>query len=512
MAEPDPLSGTTATEYDYAEQLARHLPAGLAWPRQEGSNFRGLLLGLAGELARIHGRALDLKREIDPRTATELLPDWEEFLGLPDDCTPTPGDVTARRAQVLAVLLEKGGQTPAYLVNLSASYGFEVEIVEHLPFLAGSSTAGDPLENPGDPFLAGDNTAGERLGFVTAWGFCFDVISDLYTFHEFTAGSSAGLPLRSWGNDLLECIVRRAKPAHTEARFLYAILEAIGWGAAPASTVPANLDAVFVGAGARHSLAILGDGSIVSWGSNTFGETDPQDFGSLGAVHVTGGDSSSGAILSDGSVRLWGFLPGTLSTVPAPPPDALFVKLALGGNHALALASDGSVTAWGSNSQGQLNLPALAPGTTWTDISAGDDWSLAVRSDGVLVAFGDNSDGQATVPVLAPGLKYLACSASSAIVSANDHHSLALVDDGTVRAFGSNNTGQSTAPAPPLGLAFVGVAAGGTFSLARLSDGSVVSWGDGGGGLAAPTLVAGETYVSLSAGHYHALAMRRTLA
>ncbi len=221
MAEPDPSSGTTAQEFDYAAQLAAHLPPGLAWPHAPGSNFEKLLLGLAGEKARVHLRALDLAREIDPRTSTELLDEWERFLALPDECTGLQTDITSRRAAVLAVLLETGGQTPAYLIALAAYYGFEITIEEHLPFLAGNSVAGDDLENPGDPFLAGLNTAGEALGLWTAWSFYFDVISPDVTVHYFTAGSSAGEALRTWGNELLECIIRRAKPAHTEARFVY---------------------------------------------------------------------------------------------------------------------------------------------------------------------------------------------------------------------------------------------------------------------------------------------------
>lgn len=507
------MADPTALEEAYRDQLSKHLPPGVCWPRDPRSNLQKVLLGLAGEFARVHGRALDLYREGDPRLALELLPDWERFLGLPDDCLSVSGDVQTRRAQLVAQLLEGEVPTPAHFVALALALGYDVAVVEHRPFEAGRSVAGDALTNWGDPFLAGFNRAGDRLAPVLGWPFYWDVIANEFSVRHFVAGSTAGSPLASWGNELLECVIRRAAPAHTIPRFLYSTLDVIAWGldVNGQTSVPAGLDPVEVKAGSRGSIARLRDGTVAVWGSNVFGELTVPDFGSLEAVGVAGGEYTYGAILSDGTVVLWGAAPSGMASVPAPPAGRRFVKLSLGANHALGLLDDGALMAWGSNSQGQITVPALPGSTTWTDISAGTAFSLGVRSDGALLAWGANAVGQCTVPALAGALKYIACSASSPIISAGVFHGLGLVNDGTVRGWGSNGNGQATPPAPGGGLRFVAVAAGGSFSAGLLSDGTIVVWGDG-GTLPAPALPVSSTYVSLAAGFYHLLALRRTLA
>lgn len=217
------LSSPTAVESSYAEQLRSLLPPGRAWGPSPDSNLRKLLLGMAGELARVHGRAGDLRREGDPRATVELLEDWETFLGLPSPCTGPLEGLEARRGAVLARLLEQGGQSPAYFVELAASLGFSVTVVDYQAFRAGSR-AGDLLTNPGEAFLAGYARAGDRLGLPLAWPFTMDVVSAPITTQYFSAGSLVGEALAVWGNSLLECSLSEAAPAHVFVRFLYVLL------------------------------------------------------------------------------------------------------------------------------------------------------------------------------------------------------------------------------------------------------------------------------------------------
>lgn len=215
------LPEPTQREREYAEAIGALLPRGEVWARPEGSTWQRLLLGLAGELSRAAGRALDLEREVDPRTTTELLPEWEEFLGLPDPCAgPTP-DVLTRRAAVVAKLLDGGGTTAAYLIALAARLGYAVTIREHKPFRLGVGRMGDPLDGPGNPFLMGSGRMGDRLGPYNLWAGVFDVLAPEFTEHWFRMGSTMGTPLRTIGNEILECAIRRAAPAHLQPYFVY---------------------------------------------------------------------------------------------------------------------------------------------------------------------------------------------------------------------------------------------------------------------------------------------------
>ena len=193
------------TAADYLAQLQALLPQGFAWPRQADAALTKLLLAWADELARVDGRAADLVEEADPRTTAELLADWERVAGLPDPCVAALGvsqTAAQRRAALVAKLTTIGGQSAAYYIALAASLGYTITVTEFSPFQAGSD-AGDALTNDG-------------------WRFVWQVNAPEASIVEFSAGrSSAGEPLRAWGNELLECVINRLKPANTYVLFAY---------------------------------------------------------------------------------------------------------------------------------------------------------------------------------------------------------------------------------------------------------------------------------------------------
>ena len=187
---------------EYARQALALLPAGPAWPRDEGSTLFALLLAEGDEFARVEDRATDLLAEANPITTDEMLADWERVCGLPDECFPGADTVDARRRAVRAKLNARGGASPAYFVDLLASVGWHAAIPEYRPFRAGSAAAGDPAADE-------------------AWSFVWSAAVTSEVF-EFTAGgASAGDPLRSWGDDGIECLINKLKPAHTLALFDY---------------------------------------------------------------------------------------------------------------------------------------------------------------------------------------------------------------------------------------------------------------------------------------------------
>jgi uncharacterized protein YmfQ (DUF2313 family) len=194
-----------ATPADYRRQIDTLLPEGAAWRSSgDGAGVRDHLLDAAAvEYARIHNRLLDLIEESDPRTTGEMLTDWEQAAGLPDDCTGLADTLQERRNQLVAKITQRGGQSRQFFIDVAAALGFTVTITEFSPFQVGSSSVGDPL-------------AGED------WWFAWQINAPEETVREFRTGqSTAGEPLRDWGNDLLECVISRLKPAHTDVKYTY---------------------------------------------------------------------------------------------------------------------------------------------------------------------------------------------------------------------------------------------------------------------------------------------------
>jgi alpha-tubulin suppressor-like RCC1 family protein len=281
-----------------------------------------------------------------------------------------------------------------------------------------------------------------------------------------------------------------------------------------------------VAAGYDHSLAVISDGSVWSWGSNTFGQ--------LG----------TGSAQSAASPQLVSGISGTITQVAA------------GWSHSLALGSDGTVWAWGDNQYGELGDGNLIQSDTpvklvglsnVTQIAAGDDWSLALRSDGTVWAWGnnlynelgaqvpdmyDNSD----VPVQVAGLSGVAQIAAGA--------SFGMAIQTTVRlgflrhslwtwgqeTWGQVGNGQVTDPESPggvinphqvTGIPTPAAIAAGTYSAMMVGiDGSVWGWGQdlfgnlgvgsGTGILYSPTqtLNPGSGIIQLAAGYDYVLGLR----
>jgi uncharacterized protein YmfQ (DUF2313 family) len=197
----------------YQAQLAALLPRGRAWPREDGSELMKLMHAKAEELARIDGRVSDLLEEVDPRTTLELLDDWERVAGLPDSCIAAPDSIAERRAAVQSRITGMGGQTREYFINLAATLGFAITIDEFQPFRVGAGRVGDLLY-------------GEAWAHVWRVNVQPPAIDDGggLSIRYFRVGESrVGERLVGFGSLDLECIIRRAAPAHSIVIFAYDI-------------------------------------------------------------------------------------------------------------------------------------------------------------------------------------------------------------------------------------------------------------------------------------------------
>ncbi|MBS0197159.1 MAG: hypothetical protein JSR77_10410 [Planctomycetes bacterium] len=107
-----------------------------------------------------------------------------------------------------------------------------------------------------------------------------------------------------------------------------------------------------------------------------------------------------------------------------------------------------------------------------------------------------------TIPVPPPGTHYTQ-------LTGGNTHSIALLSDGTVVAWGDNSNGQLNVPALPPGVTYTGVGAGFAHSIALRSNGTAVAWGwNGLGQCNVPALPPGVTYTFVEAGERHSVALR----
>ncbi|WP_460585997.1 RCC1 domain-containing protein [Hymenobacter arcticus] len=170
------------------------------------------------------------------------------------------------------------------------------------------------------------------------------------------------------------------------------------------------------------SLALKTDGTLWSWGDNTFGQL---------------GDGTT----TDGKV------PAQVGTATN------WVAMSAGQNYALGLRADGTLWAWGYNGYGQLGtsgtsnprVPSqVGTATTWQSVAAGYSHSLAIRTDGTLWAWGQNNSGQLGLGTVAYAQlpTQVGTGTSWQQVAVDENHTVAVRQDGTLWSWGNNGSGQ----------------------------------------------------------------------
>ena len=186
----------------YLAHLQQLLPPGAAWPRDRDAILTKLLLALAVELSGVENRARALMEECDPRTALELLSEWEAWAGLPDPCMKDSVATLSERRRVLwQKLTGNRGLMLDIFVQTARMLGYELDILPH-----------------GRPFICGVSRCGHRLGGDHAARLVWRVIIKGYRLRDFRCGvsrcgDSLGRKVRA---DDMECILRRMNPAHLD--------------------------------------------------------------------------------------------------------------------------------------------------------------------------------------------------------------------------------------------------------------------------------------------------------
>ena len=129
----------------YRDSYLRHLPPGKAIARDPDRNIPRMLEALAVEPARVTERVADLIREAFPGTTDELIDEWEEALGLPDDCVQ-PTLYADRIAAIIARFVGTSGHSEDDYRELAQSLGYDGSLIafeRQSAFRADISRAGD---------------------------------------------------------------------------------------------------------------------------------------------------------------------------------------------------------------------------------------------------------------------------------------------------------------------------------------------------------------------------------
>lgn len=191
------------TADDFLSALHALLPSGRAWFKDPDSIQTKTLQGAAPTFVRQTARSNNLLIDGFPSTTNELLPEWEESLGLPDPCAGESPTLQQRRAQVVARFANVGGQSAAYFVQFASNLGYEISVVSYAPARAGQARCGD-ADNSED--------------WAHAWSVQLPISTVTYAR---ASQSTAGEPLAVWGNAVLQCELAAFKPAQTTIIFQY---------------------------------------------------------------------------------------------------------------------------------------------------------------------------------------------------------------------------------------------------------------------------------------------------
>lgn len=337
-------------------------------------------------------------------------------------------------------------------------------------------------------------------------------------------------------------------------------LAAALWSLPLCAQVPFT-DVQQVATGDFHSCALLGDGTVRCWGSNSHGQLgDGTTSTRLVGVPVHGlsnvvaiaiGSLHSCALSNNGTVKCWGnnnegqLGDGTttqrLTPVTVSGLASGVVAIATGARHTCALSDMGALTCWGDNNFGQLGDNSTATrftpvgvvglGSGVASIAAGQYHTCAISVGATLQCWGYNSDGQLgdnsnqnrLTPVSVAGL-----SADIARVVTGGYHTCAVSSDGATRCWGQNTYGQvgdntttdRWTPVPVVGLGAnpLSISLGEYHTCAVTGSGAARCWGENNYGQLgdqsridrlSPTAVAGvgAGAINVSAGQRHTCAI-----
>lgn len=182
------------------------LPPGNALTREPGAKLTRLLEAIASMFSKAQQRFESLaEQSADPPVATDMLPDWERVLGLPDKCM-VGVDLSIQERQRIAGqrLVEEGGLSRPYFIDLAARLGEPgVTITEFRQFTC-NSTCDAALYSFPDRYY---------------WRVNFPHPAN--NARLMNCNDHCNSPLQQYQPSLAECPISERKPGHTTVIFSY---------------------------------------------------------------------------------------------------------------------------------------------------------------------------------------------------------------------------------------------------------------------------------------------------
>lgn len=169
---------------------------------RDGSTLRKILIGLASEWLNFRSKINEVSNEYNPKTTTKLIEEWEEFVGIPDDCIPVASTIEQRRLNVLLKLAGINATTEKQFKNVASILGYNIEVSN------GVSTSTFPLTLP---FL-----------LIAEASAPFTIVITLPSSIQ-PNGFTLTFPftLTSQQPAILDCLFNKLKPANTQLFFRY---------------------------------------------------------------------------------------------------------------------------------------------------------------------------------------------------------------------------------------------------------------------------------------------------
>lgn len=121
---------------EHARMLAAYLPNGKTFGGKNvpSANINQILRGVSGEVRTAEGYLVTLEEEYFPDETLLFLVEWEQAVGIPDDCFTGEGTLDARRVDVMVKLASLGVQTVQDFIDLAVIFGVDLSIDATAPY------------------------------------------------------------------------------------------------------------------------------------------------------------------------------------------------------------------------------------------------------------------------------------------------------------------------------------------------------------------------------------------
>jgi uncharacterized protein YmfQ (DUF2313 family) len=116
----------------WSNAIMSQMPRGIMWQRSPSLELYKYAAGYAPRLEAVEVSADSLLLEMRPDTTRSLLPEFEQYLGLPE-CQGGGQTIETRTAAVIEKYHRKGGLQAWNIEKLGADLGFDIEVEELFP-------------------------------------------------------------------------------------------------------------------------------------------------------------------------------------------------------------------------------------------------------------------------------------------------------------------------------------------------------------------------------------------